>query len=319
MLISTNQTNILYITETIGVEEISTPGFLPEVQIPEKRKNEILASTLDLAAQAGEITVRPVGNRYEILYGLEYYFAYKELFPRGSLVVSIYNYTDPEAVNISFSLNSSAYKWTSVDFSCAYEMALRYFDWDKTTLAKALGKARATISNMLRMNDLDPIVSNMIRRGELRSEHGKHLCRLAKPQQRILAKKCASNKWNTRELYNEIKGVNGGSGENLQVVQDEFEETSSSFAHKDSNVAYVENTMSDVLGCNVNLDLNCKSDYSGTMELNVYSLCELQGIAEKILNNDSKSIEVAGEIKFKIRNSAHLNQILSAFVSPDDF
>lgn len=305
--------------ETIGVDEICTPGFLPEVKCSGKRNSELVESTLDLASQAGEITVRPLGNRYEVLHGFDYYFVYKELFPRGRIMVSVYNYTDSDAVNVSFSLNSIEHKWTPIDFSQAYKLAQQHFNWDITTLAKALGKARTTVSNMLRMNDLDPVVSGMIKSGKLRSEHGKHLCRLDKKKQVVLAKKCASKKWNTRELYTEIKNSSKPRSESTFDTLDECVETSCEVAKKDSNIAYVENTMSDVLGCGVHLNLSPETNYSGTMEFDIYSLCELQGIAEKVLSNNAGSIDVAGTIKLKVKNSEHLSNILSAFVNPEEF
>ena len=148
---------------------------------------------------------------------------------------------------------------------------IEQFNWTHQEVAEAIGKARATVSNSLRLLELSNEVRNLIRQNELSMGHARALLGLDKEQQARVAKTVADRRLSVRQTEQLVRNLTQGKAPSVKA----------SNSQKDPNILNLENNLADRLGAAVAIKHGAKSG-KGKIEIQYNNLDELDGILRKI-------------------------------------
>ena len=97
-----------------------------------------------------------------------------------------------------------------IDRAEAFDRLVVDFDVTQQELADQLGIDRSSVSNFMRLNDLEPPVKDAVRDGRLSMGHAKVLLGIPDAStSKAIARRCASEQWSVRELESQLKKLSG--------------------------------------------------------------------------------------------------------------
>ncbi|NOQ15812.1 MAG: ParB/RepB/Spo0J family partition protein, partial [Methyloprofundus sp.] len=174
--------------QTLPVEYLQRGRYQPRKDIDPVRLQE-LADSIQMQGIVQPIIVREVGyNRYEIVAGERRWRA-GQLAGLAEVPVVIKDIDDRTAIAIALIENIQREDLNPLEESEAFQRLLEEFDLTHQQIAEAVGKSRATITNTLRLNDLDVAVKNFVAKRQLGMGHARALLSLSADRQIALAKK----------------------------------------------------------------------------------------------------------------------------------
>ena len=134
-------------------------------------------------------------------------------------------------------------------------------------IASAVGRSRSSVTNLLRLLDLEIEVSELLESGKLEMGHARALLALKNQDQVQAARHVCQAGLNVRATEAYVKKF-GKAGKKTNKA-----------AGRDPNIARLEQELSESLGATVTVrDKRGK----GSLEIRYHSLDELQGIIDKI-------------------------------------
>ncbi len=178
--------------------------------------------------------------------------------------------TDKEVLEISLIENIQRQDLNSIEEAVAYKKLISEFNLTQEELSKRIGKSRVTITNTLRLLNLNENVQQYLIEGVISEGHGRVLLSVTDAKvQYELAQKVIDDKLSVRELENIIKRMRNNSEINTRVV------------HKEKNPYYkdVTNRLENYFGTKVNVT---NKNNKGKIEIEYYSEEDLQRILEII-------------------------------------
>lgn len=297
--------------ETHHYDMLRPAPYLPRKELDTLAYDHLVDLSSELMAPAGEIIARPFKDHYEILFGYDYLRAYQEVAPRGQALVSLYHYSDSEAVRVAFELSHNHYNLSVMEVAESYRAALVHFEWKNADLARALNLKPSTICNRLKLTGLSDEVKSLVKAGKLSLEQAKALSRLSFKDQLRYAKLAVQHDWDTRQLYKKIHPDWNPKG--LLVKEGE------SAIAKDGDLLRLERKLGDILACPVTLDIDKAKKYTGKMRIPFFSISELSGFVERIERNTKEEQRWKGEIHLTIDGLDHLDGILADIYPKEDF
>lgn len=135
-------------------------------------------------------------------------------------------------------------------------------------IAKAVGKSRATVSNLLRLLQLDARVLQMLEKQQLDMGHARALLALTPQQQVDLARRIVSHDLSVRTTEELVRRLQNIGQTTLKVVK------------LDPDVARLQSELSDKMGTMVKIQHSNKG--KGRLVIHYHNLDQLDGILEKI-------------------------------------
>lgn len=292
------------------MDMIKPAPYLPYRELNEDAFDRLVSLSEDAGAPVAEIIARPYLDHYEVLYGYDYLKAYNQAHPFKKINLSLFHYSNSEAINVSFDLNSKHYDLTILDIAYFYKRALDHFNWKNIELARALNLKPSTICNRLKLINLIPEVKQFVADGKLSIEQAKALSRLSKRDQLLFAKKTIKNGWDSRRLYKEI---------NPKWKPKFSDNSSTQSSQRNNDYIRLEDEISENLGTPAQLTFDQSKNYSGTLDLSFFSLSELEGVLKKIKESTKDSTRWNGSISFSIKGLNHFEDILGDIRPDDDF
>ncbi|WP_045861614.1 ParB/RepB/Spo0J family partition protein [Teredinibacter purpureus] len=314
LLIQASKTGAQPKQQSLSHEMIKLAPYLPRVDIDSLAFDELVDSTSALMAPVGEILVRPYTDHYEVLFGREYFEAYRVALPGSQVPVNACHYSDEEALYHSLRLHSSHHHLDPIAIAECYKKAIEHFQWSRSNLAKAVGIQRSTVTNRLELLKLSSDVKEAIRSSKLSIEHGKTLSRLTASEQNRFCKLAIQHSWDTRTLYKKVNpdwNPKGSVGKNSAGVVEPVP--------KDSYLSGLESQLSDVLGAPIELNVDKRKGYKGKVDIKFFSLGELVGFVERIERNSKDELRWNGLVSLNISDMDHLNDVLGDMNPEDDF
>tara|TARA_B100001750_G_scaffold245276_1_gene264515 strand:+ start:1501 stop:2370 length:870 start_codon:yes stop_codon:yes gene_type:complete len=264
--ISSNQSNMLRI---LAIDLIERSKFQPRQNFNKDALNS-LAESIKTQGLVQPILVRPSGseNSYEIVAGERRWRA-AQLAGMQEIPVIIKDVSDDEAMCLALIENIQRQDLNPLEEAAALERLIKEFEMTHEMVAESIGRSRSTISNLLRLLELDPSVKKMIESQELDMGHARALLSLTSTQQVEIAGKVVKQRLSVRETENLVKqnlaGKNSKNGKN---------------ALKDPNITTLENDLSQRLAAKVLI--THQSSGRGKLQINYNSLDELEGILKRI-------------------------------------
>ena len=159
--------------------------------------------------------------------------------------------------------------------SKALQRLITEFSWTQQQAAEKVGLDRATVANLLRLNDLDPFSAGCVREGRLSQGHAKALLAIDNlPARRAIAEKALHDEWSVRQIEREVQRVKAVSG--LTSAQAPPPPRRGS-----AQVGDLERRVGLHIGSKVKIKKGRKAG-TGTLTIQFFTLDQFDGILQKM-------------------------------------
>jgi len=256
----------------VPIEHIQPGKYQPRTGMDADRLEE-LAASIRAQGIVQPIVVRPVtankdGVRYEIIAGERRWRAAQKARLQDIPAV-IRDIPDEAAVAMSLIENIQREELNPLEEAQALQRLIDEFDMTHEAAADAVGRSRAMVSNLLRLNHLHAGVKKLLLQRALEMGHARALLALSGATQLDIARQVAK------------KGLTVRATEQLvRRLLAQADKPSATKPARDSNIERLESELADRLGARVAFTHTAKG--KGRMVIHYNSLDELDGILEKI-------------------------------------
>ncbi len=277
-------------SEPVPVDEPSTPSEglrrIPvdllrrgRYQPREDMRKETLTELADSIRSQGvvqPIVVRPIGprgesERYEIVAGERRWRA-AQLAGLDELPAVVRDISDEDAIAMALIENIQREDLNPLEEANALDRLIREFDLTHAEAARAVGRSRAAVSNLLRLNDLSDRVKPMVVERQLDMGHARALLAITDPVQQLdAARQVVRRGLSVRETEKLVKRMLDGGGKPAKTATP---------AQPNADIRRLEMEVSDKLGAKVRVEHSQKG--SGRLVISYNSLDELDGILNHI-------------------------------------
>ena len=248
----------------LAVDLMQRGKYQPRVDMHNDSLQE-LADSIRAQGVVQPIVVRPIGDgKYEIIAGERRWRA-SQIAGLHEVPVVVRDVPDSAAVAIALIENIQRENLNPIEEARALQRLLDEFDMTHQQAAEAVGRSRAAVSNLLRLQELNEDVQHMLVHGELEMGHGRALLGLRGTAQSAAAKKVAKKGLSVRETE--------------QLVRRETESEKRAkpkTTHLDPDIRRFQDDLSEKLGAKVQIQHSARGKGKLTIQYN--SLDELDGI-----------------------------------------
>lgn len=209
------------------------------------------------------IVVRTIAkDQYEIIAGERRWRA-AQLASVDIIPCLVKDVADEAAVAMALIENIQREDLNAMEEAIALDRLLTEFELTHQEVADAVGKSRTTVTNLLRLNNLNDEVKTLLEHGDIEMGHARALLALEGVLQTTTARTVVAKELTVRETEALIKKVQEPPVE--KVVNE-----------KDTNTLSLEQNLSEKLGSQVTISHNKKG--KGKLVISYSDLEELDGI-----------------------------------------
>jgi ParB family chromosome partitioning protein len=253
------------------LQKLPISKLVPGKYQPRRDMSDAALEELSLSIQSQgiiqPIVVRSVGNeQYEIIAGERRWRAAK-IAQLNIVPCLIKNVPDESAVAIALIENIQREDLNAMEEAVALGRLLTEFDLTHQEVAIAVGKSRTTVSNLLRLNNLNEEVKTFLENGDIEMGHARALLALDGDIQTSAAQTVAAKELTVRETEGLIKKIQNPVAEKEQV-------------EKAIETINMEQGLADKLGAKVAINHNKKG--KGKLVITYANLAKLEEILAKI-------------------------------------
>jgi len=192
-----NKGDVLY----LEINKIKAGKFQPREDFDDQKLQELISSIKEKGVLQ-PILVRKSESGFEIIAGERRFRAAKSL-ALDKITAIIKDVKDDDALIISLMENIQREGLNPIEEAHAFQQLIDKFNFIQDNIAKALGKDKATISNILRLLKLPSDIQRHIAKGQISLGHAKVILATDDAQkQRKLCQMIISNSLSVRELEN---------------------------------------------------------------------------------------------------------------------
>jgi ParB family chromosome partitioning protein len=254
---------------TLPVELIQRGRYQPRRSFDEDRLRE-LADSIAAQGMVQPIVVRPIdGDRYEIIAGERRWRA-AQLAGLSDVPVAVKQVDDQTAMAMALIENIQRDDLNPLEEASALHRLLNEFELTHQQVAQAVGKSRTTVTNLIRLLDLNPDVKALVERGALEMGHARALLALKDALQSEAAAQVVKKGLSVRETEALVRKF-GSTEEKAHKVEPERD---------DPDIRRLLDDLTDRLGARVALKQGAGG--KGRLEISYNSLDELEGILAHI-------------------------------------
>jgi ParB family chromosome partitioning protein len=260
----------------IPVELLQRGMYQPRVDIRQETLQD-LATSIQAQGVVQPIVVRPVasGNnqtqRYEIVAGERRWRA-AQMAGLHDIPAIIRDIPDESAIAMALIENIQREDLNPIEESRALDRLIREFKLTHAEAADAVGRSRAAVSNLLRLQELSSKVMPLLEARELEMGHARALLAITNPaQQYDAARQVVKNGMSVRETERLVRRMLDTAGK---------KKPAKATAEGSADIRRLEMDVSQKLGAKVKLDHTRKG--SGKLVISYNSLDELDGILKHI-------------------------------------
>jgi ParB family transcriptional regulator, chromosome partitioning protein len=249
----------------IPVEFLQRGRYQPRRDFAEDKLAE-LAESIKAQGLMQPIVVRPVGEkRYEIIAGERRWRA-AQLAGMEKVPCVIKDVADEAALAMSLIENIQREDLSPMEEAVALNRLQEEFSLTHQEVADAVGKSRATVTNLLRLLALAPDARTLLERGDLEMGHARAILALALKDQGEIARQVVARGLSVRQteaLIRKIQSEQQASGKPVQ-------------GRLDPDIRRLQDEISEKTGAPVQLQHTARG--KGKLVINYNSLDELDGI-----------------------------------------
>jgi ParB family chromosome partitioning protein len=252
--------------KTLPVEQLQRGKYQPRNDIDPEKLQE-LANSIKAQGVIQPIVVREINaDKYEIIAGERRWRA-AQLAGLHEMPVVIKELDDRSVMAIALIENIQREDLNPLEESEALKRLLDEFEMTHQQIADAVGKSRATVTNLLRLLELQLDVKNMLAQGKLEMGHARALLGLEGKLQLKAAGQIVSQGLTVRATEKLVKSL-------------QTEKTPVNKKRVDPDILRLENELTAKLGAKV--ILNHQQNGGGSMVISYSSLEELDGVIKRL-------------------------------------
>lgn len=258
----------------LPVELLQRGQYQPRVDMRQDSLEQ-LADSIKAQGIVQPIVVRPVGKRgdverYEIIAGERRWRA-AQLAGLTTIPAVIRDVPDKSAIAMALIENIQREDLNPLEEARALDRLIREFDLTHAEAAKAVGRSRAAVSNLLRLQDLSAKVKPLLENRQIEMGHARALLALSNAaQQYSVARKVVKNELSVRVTEKIIQRLLAGGKEKTGIGGQA----------KNADIRRLEMEVAGKLGAKVSIAHTAKG--AGKLVISYYSLDELDGILKHI-------------------------------------
>lgn len=257
------------VLRNVGIDQLQPGKYQPRSNM-HNESLEDLASSIRAQGIVQPIVIRPIGNqRYEIIAGERRWRA-AQLAELQEVPAIIKDVPDEAAIAMALIENIQREDLNPIEEAVAFQRLIEEFRMTHQQVADAVGRSRASVTNLLRLLGLEPDVRAMVERGELEMGHARALLSLPFPQQLSAARQVVDKQMSVREAEELVKRLAAGEPAHKAEAQKVV----------DPDIRRIENDLSEKLGAKVIFNHGNKG--KGKLVIHYNSLDELDGILNHI-------------------------------------
>lgn len=252
----------------LPVELIQRGIYQPRVHFEPESLQE-LAESIKAQGVVQPIVVRPISaGRFELIAGERRWRA-TQLAGLHEIPAVVKDLSDQAAAAVSLIENIQRENLNPLEESRALQRLIDEFDMTHQQVAEAVSRSRTTVTNLLRLRDLNEDVKLLVDERKIDMGHARALLALTGHEQSLLANKAAEQGWSVREIEKKVK-------QQLNPAAN----LSGSTGRTDPDIKRLQDQVSERLGAQV--DVQHKNNGKGKLVISYSSLDELDGILNKI-------------------------------------
>ena len=262
--------------QKIPVELLQRGQYQPRVDMRQDTM-ENLANSIKSQGVVQPIVARPIKKkngqvqRYEIVAGERRWRA-AQMAGLAEIPAVIRDIDDDAAIATALVENIQRENLNPLEEARALDRLIREFDLTHQEGAEAVGRSRASVSNLLRLLDLSDKVKPMLESRQLEMGHARALLSISsKTQQFDAARQVVKKGLSVRETEQLVRRVLENQAGN---------KTKTASATPDADIRRLEVDLSGKLGAKVRIEHTKKG--TGKVVINYNSLAELDGILKHI-------------------------------------
>jgi ParB family transcriptional regulator, chromosome partitioning protein len=254
--------------QNLPVEFIQRGKYQPRREMNQEALEE-LADSIRAQGLMQPIVVRPIGaDKYEIIAGERRWRAC-QLAGLDKIPVLVREVPDEAAIAMALIENIQREDLNPMEEAIALARLQQEFELTHQQIADAVGKSRATVTNLLRLMSLRDDVQRLLEHGDLEMGHARALLSLAPELQASTAQTVVSKGLSVRQTEALVR----------KLQEDKTAKPSDSFG-PDADIQRLEESLAEKLGAPVQIQHTAKG--KGKLVLTYNSLEELDGILSHI-------------------------------------
>ena len=260
--------------KNLPVEYLQRGQYQPRVDMRQDSLEE-LADSIKAQGVVQPIVARPISKkdgiqRYEIIAGERRWRA-AQMAGLAEIPAVIRDVPDESAIAMALIENIQRENLNPLEEARALDRLIREFDLTHAEAAKAVGRSRASVSNLLRLQDLSDKVKPMLEDRQLEMGHARALLSIANATQQLdAARQVVKKGLSVRETEKLIRRIlDGGSSKPAKKTP-----------AQNADIRRLEIEVSEKLGAKVKVDHTAKG--AGQIVIKYNSLDELDGILKHI-------------------------------------
>ncbi|KZX73506.1 chromosome partitioning protein ParB [Oleiphilus sp. HI0009] len=252
----------------IPVELIQRGKYQPRRDMDQQALEE-LAESIRQQGIMQPIVVRPISeSKFEIIAGERRWRA-SQIAGLDRVPTIVRDVPDEAAVAMALIENIQRENLNAMEEAIALQRLQDEFDLTQQEVAEAIGKSRSTVTNLLRLMNLNDDVKLMLEHGDLEMGHGRALLALAEEDQLSAANQVNSRSMSVRQTEALVRKM-------LEAPATK----KATKAEKDPNILRLETDLSEKLGASI--DIAHGKGGKGKLVISYNSLNELDGILSHI-------------------------------------
>ena len=184
---------------TISIDRLFPNPDQPRVHFDQTALEELAASIREHGV-ISPLVVRQTDEGYLIIAGERRWRA-SRIAGLTEVPVLVENIPDDKILEIALIENVQREDLNVIEEACAFQNLIDHFGYTPAQLAEKIGKSRAAVANVLRLNALPDEIQQMVRAGSLSYGHARALLGIEDPKTALaLAEAASDGKMSVRQL-----------------------------------------------------------------------------------------------------------------------
>jgi ParB family chromosome partitioning protein len=247
----------------IDPEKIKVNPMQPRHDFDDTSLNELVDSIKEYGL-IQPLVLTKKNNQYELIAGERRLRACKKIGLKKVPVV-VKKADEQEKLGMALVENIQRQDLNSIETALAYKKLIKEFGLTSEEVAKKVGKARASVSNTLRMLNLPGEIQDAMKEGRIGEGHAKYLLGIENPtKQMMLFRKILNNNLSVNDVSKEARRLGGTRQAKIKI----------NYKDKDKEFAFRE-----FFGTKVEIKRGRKG---GQIVIDFFSDDELEGFVSKL-------------------------------------
>ncbi len=253
----------------LGVEKIRRGTYQPRRLFDPELLQE-LADSIKAQGMIQPIIVRPFADGFELVAGERRWRA-AQLAGIDRIPAIVRTMEDRSVAAVSVIENIQRKDLNPLEEAAAFERLCDEFGMTHKAVAEAVGRSRASVTNLMRLLELHDEVKVMVDKGELEMGHARALLGAPRARQSEIARRVVKQAMTVRAVEQYVRSLDAEGNEIPTASKDTI---------TDPDIERLSQKLGDKLGAKV--QITHKGNGAGKLQIAYSSVSELQGILAHI-------------------------------------